>query len=50
MHPHWDEQSLMNILQEGWDDISQEWINELVESMPKRLLDVIRLEGGMTGY
>lgn len=49
-HPHWDEQSLMDILQEGWDNISQKWINELVESMPKRLLDVIRLKGGMTGH
>lgn len=49
-HPHWDEQSLMDILQEGWDNVSQEYINELVESMPKRLQDVIRLEGGMTGH
>ena len=49
-HPHWDEQSLMDILQEGWDSISQEWINDLVESMPKRLKDVMRLEGGMTGH
>ena len=32
-HPHWDEQSLIDILQEGWDNISQEYINELVESL-----------------
>ncbi|KAL9077424.1 MAG: hypothetical protein Q9161_000269 [Pseudevernia consocians] len=49
-HPHWDEQSLMDILPEGWDQVSQEWINKLVESMPKRLQDVIRLKGGMTGH
>ena len=34
-HPHWDEQSLMDILPEGWDQVSQEWINKLVENMPK---------------
>ena len=40
----------MDILQEGCDQISQESINELVEGMPKRLQDVIRLKGGMTDH
>lgn len=42
--PHWDEQSLWELLLEGWAQVSIEFINEQVDSMPQRLHDV--LEGG----
>ena len=35
---------------EGWDLVSQHFINEKCRSMPKRLKDVIASNGDMVGY
>ena len=43
--PHWDQETLRELLREGWDQVSQPYINSLVLSMPQRLRDVQRLQG-----
>lgn len=48
--PHWDENSLKELLQEGWDAISQKYINKQIDSMPQRLRDVQALKGRMTAW
>lgn len=48
--PHWDVESLKEILREGWKQVSQEFINGLVESMPQRLEDCIASGGKRTAY
>lgn len=48
--PHWDDFTMQNIINDGWDLVSQPFINERVYSMPKRLQAVIDGEGAMTGY
>ena len=42
--------SLKQLIRDGWERVTQEFINEGVRSMPKRLEEVIRAEGAMTGY
>ncbi|KAI3322351.1 hypothetical protein HD806DRAFT_536188 [Xylariaceae sp. AK1471] len=49
-HPIWDEETLKEKAVEGWEALKQETINEWAVSMPSRLLDVIRLEGQLTGH
>ena len=49
-YSHWDDDSLEKLIREGWRRVSQEFINEKVRSMPKRLEEVIRVEGAMIGY
>lgn len=46
--PHWDKESLKQLAQEGWDQVSQEFINRQIDSMPQRLRDCIALGGRMT--
>lgn len=41
---------LQSALQEEWEMIPQEYVANLVHSMPKRMLDVIRARGGNTRY
>ena len=48
--PHWDDASLEQLIREGWARVSQEFINERVLSMPKRLKEVKDAKGAMTGY
>ena len=42
--------TLEDLIREGWANVSQEFINERVRSMPKRLQAVIDGEGAMTGF
>jgi hypothetical protein len=48
--PHWDEQDTRELALEGWEKISQKFINDRVETMPKRLQDCIDIDGQMTGW
>lgn len=41
---------LMHAVQEEWDAIPQEFLRNLVESMPRRVLALIRARGGPTKY
>ena len=47
---HWDDDTLKELILEGWEQVSQEFINERVLSMPRRLQDVIDSGGKMTGW
>jgi len=49
-HPHWNESEVRELAHEGWDGVSQDFINERVNSMPRRLQDCIDMEGRLTGY
>ena len=44
--PHYNEQSLMELLLEGWEKVTIPFINEQVHSMPQRLHDLYRGQGG----
>ena len=48
-YPKWDDFSTRDLIQEGWDHCIQPYINQKVYSMPKRLSDVLDLDGQMTG-
>jgi hypothetical protein len=48
--PHWDEFKTRKLAIEGWQKVSQRFINKQVDSMPCRLHDCIDLEGQMTGW
>lgn len=37
-------------LQEEWDNIPQDLIRRLIESMPRRCAEVLRARGGRTHY
>ena len=48
---HWEVEETRELALEAWyEGVSQEGINRLVDSMPKRLKAVIDMEGRMTGY
>lgn len=49
-YPHWDDNTLKELIKEGWAQVSQEFINSRVQEISKRLRDVIVDEGEMTGY
>jgi len=38
------------LFQQCWYDLGKELLKKLVESIPTRLLDIIRAKGGPTGY
>jgi len=40
----------MELLREGWEQVTKEFINTQVDSMPQRLWDVIEGEGKRTGW
>lgn len=44
-HSHWDEKTLQELIKEGWEKITQRWINKRVNSMPKRLREVDQRDG-----
>ena len=47
---HWDDSTTKDLVVEGWDSISMNFINEKCGNMPQRLKDVIELDGQMTGH
>lgn len=49
-YPHWDDATTKGLVYEGWDLVSQQYINERVLSMPDRLQAVLDGNGKMTGY
>lgn len=49
-YPHWDDETLEELIREGWARVSQKFIREHVCSMPERFEAVIAAEGAMTGY
>lgn len=48
--PHWDVESLKEILREGWEQVTKPFINDLVKTMPQRLHDCIESGGKRTAY
>ena len=49
--PHWDEEWVKERILHAFEhDINQEWINELVLSMPKRLQYCLARDGALTGW
>ena len=48
--PHWDKQTLRELLKEGWTHVTQSYINYLVSTMPQRLQDVKKLNGDRTSW
>ena len=49
-YPHWDDMTTRELIREGWDNLSQERINNWVHGMPQRLRDVLTAESQLTGY
>lgn len=49
-YPHWDAFETRELATEGWQNVSQGFINERVNSMPQRLKDCIELDGQLTAY
>ena len=43
-------EELENLVREGWKNVTYEFINERVLSMPRRLQDVIDSNGKKTGW
>ncbi|KAF2629187.1 hypothetical protein BU25DRAFT_465246 [Macroventuria anomochaeta] len=49
--PHWDEFETRELAYEGWQkQVTQQFINERVLSMPQRLTDCIEMEGRITDH
>lgn len=48
--PHYDDATMRAIINKGWENVSIPFINERVDTMPKRLQAVIDGDGAMTGY
>lgn len=49
-YPHWDTDTLKDLIQEGWKELKLSTINNWIDSMPQRLQDCIDNEGRMTGW
>ena len=47
--PHWNEFETRDLAREGWQKVSQGFINTRINSMPQRLQDCIDMEGRITG-
>jgi hypothetical protein len=47
---HWDDDSVWEVANEGWNALTQKKVNEWCLSMPQRLRDVIKAEGQMTAW
>lgn len=43
--PHWDEFETRELAIEGWQKVSQRFINAQVNTMPQRLQDCVDLDG-----
>lgn len=48
--PHWDTFETCDLIQEGWDNVSQHYINSLTRSLPQRLKRCIDMDGQLTDY
>jgi hypothetical protein len=48
--PHWNKQDTRELALEGWEKVSQDFINDRINSMPQRIQDCIGLEGQMTAW
>ena len=49
--PHWDEDRAKQRILDAFEyKIKQEWINELILSMPQRLKDCLSRDGALTGW
>jgi hypothetical protein len=46
--PHWSDELVTELALEAWDQIPQDWINKLVDSIPQRLQDCIDSKGQLT--
>jgi len=49
-HACWSNESLKSFAVAGWEGLSQETINRWIDTMPRRLQDVIDGDGAMTGW
>jgi hypothetical protein len=49
-YPHWDDSTTRELIQQGWEKLSQKRINTWMEEMPERLQHVIDSDGQLTGY
>ncbi|KAF7915856.1 uncharacterized protein EAE98_000548 [Botrytis deweyae] len=49
-HAHWDDTTMRELINEGWEQVTIEHINKLVDTMPQRLRDVIKMKGQLTGW
>ena len=49
-YPYWDDQTTRDLIYKGWANVSQNFIDDQVDSMPDRLRAIIDGEGKMTGY
>ena len=47
--PHWEDETTIAAIKQGWENLTQEIINEWILSMPKRIDDVLDMQGKMTG-
>lgn len=45
--PHWDDETTITAIKQGWENLTQEKINEWIRSMPKRIDDVLDMQGKM---
>jgi hypothetical protein len=48
--PHFTKGETIKLALEGWEGITQDWINARIETIPKRLQDVVDAGGLMTGW
>ncbi len=44
-YPHWDEHSTKELVVEAWDNVTMEFINKHMHSIPLRLQQVIQTDG-----
>ena len=49
-YPHWDDATTKELIVEGWEAVTQEFINAKVREMPQRLKAVLDSDRQMTGY
>lgn len=49
-HPHQDEFETRELTYQGWQKVTQKFINKRVEQMPERLQACRDMDGRMTGY
>ncbi len=47
---HWDDETTIAAIKQGWANLTQEKINEWIESMPKRIDDDLDMEGKLVGW
>jgi hypothetical protein len=48
--PHWDDATTKELILEGWELVSQGFINKKVLTMPQRLREVDERDGQMVGH